>query len=109
MATYMVQAAYTAEKWKDMVAKGGKGDCTEGMTVRPVIQKLGGTVVCGYVSFGKYDVVVIYDIPDHVGATAVSVALASSGFFKGIETTPLIPAQQADQGLAKAKAAGYGG
>jgi uncharacterized protein with GYD domain len=105
MATYMVQAAYTAEKWKDMVAGG---HCTEGRTVRPVIQKLGGTVVCGYVSFGKYDVVVIYEISDHVGATAVSAALASSRIFKTIETTPLMPSDQADRGIAKAKDAGYG-
>ncbi len=108
MATYMVRAAYTTEKWADMVAKGGKGHCTERMTVRPVIEKLGGTVVCGYVAFGEWDAVVIYDIPDPVGAVAVSAALTSTGIFKAVETTPLIPAQEADQGLALAKAEGYG-
>ncbi len=110
MATYMLQISYSAAKWKDMVFKGGKkGECTESSTVRPVIEKLGGKVVCGYVSFGKYDAVVIYEIPDHVGATAVSAALASTGIFKTIETTVLMPSDQADQGLAKAKAAGFGG
>ena len=110
MATYMVQVSYTVEKWKDMVFKGGKkGSCTSKSTVEPVIKKLGGKVICRYVSFGSYDVVVIYEIPDSLGATAVSAALASTGIFKTIETTALMPPDEADQGLAKAKAAGYGG
>lgn len=104
MPTYMLQAAYTSEKWRDMVAGG---QCTEMRTVRPVIQKLGGTVVCGYVSFGKYDVVVIYEIADNLGATAVSAGLASSMIFKTIETTPLIPSDEADKGISRAKDAGY--
>ncbi len=110
MATYMVQVSYTAEKWKDMVFKGGKkGSCTSKSTVEPVIKKLGGKVICGYVSFGTYDVVVIYEIADLVAATAVSAALTSTEIFKTVETTILMPPDEADQGLAKAKAAGYGG
>ena len=105
MAFYLLQAAYTTEKWKTMVAEAR---CTEPRTVRPVIQKLGGKVISGFMAFGEYDVVEVYEIPDNVGAGAISAALASTGIFKAIKTTPLMMSEDFDQGLKKANEAGYG-
>ena len=103
MAHYMIQAAYTPEalatlikKPEDRVAAVGK-----------VIQKLGGKVVGGWFSFGEYDLVLIYELPDNVSAAAFSIAASAGGALKANKTTPLFGAEETLQIFRSAGQSGY--
>lgn len=103
MAYYLLQGAHTAESWKSLVKK--PVDRIE--VVRPIIEKLGGSVVGSWYSFGDYDVVLIMQMPDNVSAAAFSLAVAASGSFKSHKTTPLITIAEGIEAMKKAGASGY--
>ena len=75
MALYMVQAAYTAEALATMAKKPQD----RSVPVRELLQKLGGQLVGFYFCFGEYDVVALFEAPDDTTATALALAVVSSG------------------------------
>ena len=75
--------------------------------VKPVVQRLGGSVVDGWLTFGDYDVLVICRLPDNVSATALSIAISAGGAVKSVKTTPLVTFDEGLEALKKAKEAGY--
>jgi uncharacterized protein with GYD domain len=72
-----------------------------------VVQKLGGTIGPLYLSFGDYDVVGIYEMPDNVSAAAFAFAIAAGGSCRAVKTTPLISATDGVAALKKAGSSGY--
>jgi uncharacterized protein with GYD domain len=74
---------------------------------KPVVQRLGGSVVDGWLTFGDYDVLVICQLPDNVTATALSMAISAGGAVKSVKTTPLVTFDEGLEALKKAKDAGY--
>jgi uncharacterized protein with GYD domain len=103
MALYMVQVAYTPESWTAMV----KVPQDRLQAVKPVIERLGGKVVDGWLSFGKYDLVAVFELPDDVSAAAFAMAVSATGAVKDYLTTPLITIQQGTEAMKKAARAGY--
>ena len=71
--------------------------------VRRALEGVGGKLDAYYWMFGPYDGLVISETPDSVTAAAVSLAVASTGAFGHLETHELIPADQIDAVLTKAK------
>ena len=59
MPTFMVQASYTSPAWNKLVQRPEN----RMEALRPVVEKLGGTIVAWYYAFGDYDVVVLFDVP----------------------------------------------
>lgn len=86
MAHYMLQLAYTSEAWNAMVRKPQN----RLEAVRPVIEGLGGTVHDAWLTFGEYDVVLIFEMPDNVTAAAFSATIAAGGATRTMKTTPLM-------------------
>jgi uncharacterized protein with GYD domain len=103
MPTYMVQAAYTSVAWHKLVQR--PENRMEAM--RPVIEKLGGTLQSWYYCWGDYDVVMLFDVPDNVNAAAVSMAVAAGGAVKDIKTTPLLAPDEGFDAMLLAQGAGY--
>src|SRR5919204_693620 len=103
MPIYLQQVAYSPEGWEALVKK--PQDRIE--AVRPAIEKLGGKIVNAWFAFGEYDVVVVIDMPDNVGAAAISMAFASGGACKSFQTTPLLSVQEAVAAMKKASTSGY--
>jgi uncharacterized protein with GYD domain len=103
MAYYLLQGAYTSESWKSLV--GNPTDRVE--AVRPIIEKLGGTVEGAWFTFGDYDVILVMQMPDNVSAAAFSLAVAASGAFKAHKTTPLMTIADGVEAMKKAAGAGY--
>ncbi len=102
MPFYMVQGTYTPEKWASMIANPQEGVCEN--TTRPVIERFGGTFERGFLTFGEYDVVVIYEAPDNVSASTISMTLGKTGGpFRAIKTTPLITTVDATTALETAQ------
>lgn len=103
MPSYLVQVSYTPEALAKLTAK--PQDRTD--AVRKVVQKLGGTIGPLYLSFGDYDVVGIYEMPDNVSAAAFAFAIAAGGSCRAVKTTPLISATDGVAALKKAGSSGY--
>lgn len=103
MPSYLVQVSYTPEALAKLTAK--PQDRTE--AVRKVVAKLGGTIGPLYLSFGEYDVVGIYEMPDNISAAAFAFAIASGGSCRAVKTTPLISTADGITALKKAGSSGY--
>jgi uncharacterized protein with GYD domain len=102
MAQFLVQVAYTSEAWATLV----KSPQNRIPAVSTVVQKLGGQLLHGWLSFGDYDTAVVMEMPDNVSAAAFAAAIAAGGACKSIKTTPLL---SADEGVAAMKKAGTSG
>ena len=103
MALYALQTAYAPVGWAALL----KDPQNRMEAVKPVVQRLGGSVVDGWLTFGDYDVLVICQLPDNVSATALSMAISAGGAVKTVKTTPLVTFDEGLEALKKAKEAGY--
>jgi uncharacterized protein with GYD domain len=103
MAHFLLQGAYTTEAWNSLV----KNPQNRVDVIRPVIEKLGGSVEGAWFAFGEYDVVLIMQMPDNVSAAAFSLAVAAGGAFKSHMTTPLISMADGIEAMKQAAGAGY--
>jgi uncharacterized protein with GYD domain len=103
MPSYLVQVAYTPETVAALVAN--PQDRTE--AIGKVVKKLGGKPGKLYLSFGDYDVVGIYEMPDNVSAAAFAMAISSGGACKSVKTTPLMTGEEAVAAMKKAGDSGY--
>jgi uncharacterized protein with GYD domain len=103
MAHYLIQVAYTPEAWASMV----KNPQDRIGAVTPVVERLGGRMVSGWLAFGDYDIVGICDMPDAVSAAAFSMAASAGGSVKAFKTTPLLSTAEAVEAMRKASGAGY--
>lgn len=68
---------------------------------------MGGRVINFYHSFGEYDTLVIYEMPDDVSAEAFTIAVAAPGFLKAIKTTLLMTPERAMEAMRKAGTTPY--
>jgi uncharacterized protein with GYD domain len=103
MASYLVQASYTSEAIAALVKK--PQDRTA--VVRAAVEKLGGSVVGQWGSFGEHDIVLIVDMPDTVSALAFKLAAFAGGALKSGIVTPLISPEESTAAVKKAKGSGY--
>jgi uncharacterized protein with GYD domain len=72
--------------------------------VRAALESIGGKLEALYYTFGADDFVGLAEVPDHIQAAAVSIAVASTGRYRNFRLTPLLTAQeivQAMQGAGK--------
>jgi uncharacterized protein with GYD domain len=97
MAKFLVQASYTAEGLR--VLQKDKASGRRDVVVS-ALESLGGRLESIYFSLGEYDVVAIAEMPDHLTATAMSVASSASGLVR-TKTTPLLTVEETDQALQK--------
>jgi uncharacterized protein with GYD domain len=103
MAFYSLQTAYTPLGWAALL----KDPQHRLEAVKPVVERLGGSIVNGWFTFGEYDLLVICEMPDSVSAAALSMAISAGGAVKAVKTTPLITFDDGLEALRKAKEAEY--
>ena len=103
MAFYLLQVGYTPEAWAAMVKK--PQDRIE--AVRPAVEKVGGKVVSGYLSFGEYDIVAILDMPNNISAAAFAMAVGAGGACNKVKTTPLMSTKEGIDAMKKAGGSSY--
>jgi uncharacterized protein with GYD domain len=101
MAHYLVQLAYTPQAWAAQI----KNPQDRTAAVRPLFDKLGARIVTSYISFGKYDIVLIMEAPDNISAAAIALAITAGGAVKAYETTPLMSPEEGVEAMRKAAAA----
>jgi len=103
MPFYLVQASYNSQATAAMI----KNPQDRAAAVRPVIERMGGKLHGLWFSLGKYDAVVIAEMPDNASAAAVAMAVASSGGISAYRTTPLLTTAEAMEAMKKAGGVGY--
>lgn len=103
MAYYMLQITYTPDAWAVQV----RNPQNRLEMVRPVVERLGGKIESGWLSFGDYDLVVICQFPDNVSAAALSMTASAGGSVRTVKTTPLMTIDEGIEALRKASTAGY--
>lgn len=99
MPSYLIQVAYTPEAIAALIKKPQD----RGAMVAKAIEKLGGKIIGFWLSFGDYDVVGIFEVPDSTSAAALALAIGAGGVCKSVKTTPLLAMEE---GLAALKKAG---
>jgi uncharacterized protein with GYD domain len=103
MATYLVQTSYTQQALAALV----KNPQNRTEPIRKAVEKLGGTLVGLWLSFGKHDVVCMVDMPDNIAAAAMAIAVAAGGAVQNTHTTPLLSVDEGITALKKAAGSGY--
>lgn len=99
MPLYMYQAAYTAES----IAAQVKHPQNRAETVgRALCDAAGGKLIGGWLCFGKYDLVLIAEMPNDESMAAIALAIAAGGAIKASMTTVLMSADQGVEALKKA-------
>jgi len=93
MDKYLFEARYSAE--------GARGVAHEGGTARraaiaKMTESLGGKLEAFYYAFGDVDAYVIVDLPDHVSAAAVALAVNQAGA-ASVKTIVLIQPEDMDK------------
>jgi uncharacterized protein with GYD domain len=97
MAKYLIQASYTAEGLKGLQKDKASGRRT---AVASAVESLGGRLEAVYYCFGEDDVIAVFDMPDNVAASALSLAVSATGLVR-TKTTPLLTVEETDKALAK--------
>lgn len=90
MPKYLIQASFTAEGAKGLLAEGGSK--RRDASVKAV-KSLGGKLEACYFAFGKFDAILLIELPDNVSAAAVSLAVNSTGLINTRTTVLLTPAE----------------
>ncbi|HEX9201158.1 MAG TPA: GYD domain-containing protein [Acidobacteriaceae bacterium] len=103
MPSYLIQLSYKPE----IVAGFIKKPADRSPYISKLAQKIGGTLVGSWFSFGEYDAVLIIDGSDNVSAAACSMAVSASGAFKAFKTTPLLSVEEGMAAMKKAGSLGY--
>lgn len=103
MSSYLLQGAFTPEAWASMIAH--PHDRID--VIRPVVEKLGGKVLQGWLAFGDYDFVVVVEMPSNVEAAAFILAVTAGGAIRTAKTTPLMTMSEGIEAMKKAAKSGY--
>jgi uncharacterized protein with GYD domain len=103
MAYYLIQIAYTADTWATLL----KNPQNRLETARPAVERLGGSIVGGWLAFGEYDIVGVLQMPDNVSAAAIAIAISAGGPAKAFKTTPLMTWEEEIEALRKAAGAAF--
>ena len=97
MPKYLISASYTQEGMSGLLKEGGT---SRRSTVTRLIKGMGGSLEAFYFAFGGDDVYVIFDMPDEVSATAISLAIGATGAVR-LKTTVLISPEAIDEAAKK--------
>jgi uncharacterized protein with GYD domain len=97
MAKYLIQGSYTAEGLRGLHKDKASG---RKQAISKTIEGLEGKVEAMYFALGKYDVVLIAEIPDAISAAAVALTVSASGMVR-TRTTSLLTVEETDKALSK--------
>ncbi len=97
MAKYMFIGSYNADGKKGVMKDGGTKRVE---SARAVAASVGGSIESMYFAFGKDDLYIVADIPDNAAASALSMAVASTGLVN-LRTVVLMTAADVDAAVQR--------
>ncbi len=69
------------------------------VTMTRLLKGVGGRLHYYFFSFGEYDIVLLFELPDNVNAAALSMVLTASGSVTEVDTTVLLTMEQAIEAM----------
>lgn len=96
MAKYLLKVSYSVDGVKGVMKEGGTSRVK---AVERALAGVGGSLESFYFAFGRDDVYVIVDVPDHAAALAMAAAVASSGAIDSYETVVLLSPSEVDKAM----------
>ena len=97
MPKYLIEASYTLEGTRGVMKSGGTA---RREAMRQAVESVGGRFEVQYFALGEHDAFVIADLPDHVSAAAISLAVTATGAAR-TKTTALLTPEEIDQAVKK--------
>lgn len=97
MPKYMIQANYTADGLKGVLAKGGS---SRRDVVKSMASEMGGSLEAFYFAFGDSDAFVVLDMPDNISVAAAAMTVSASGAVSA-KTTVLLSPEDVDEAAKK--------
>src|SRR5438876_744636 len=97
MPKFMILVSYTAGGAQGVLKDGGS---KRRAAAKALIESLGGKLESIYFAFGKYDAIVISELPDNAAAAAAALAVGASGMLNAMTTVLLTP-EEVDQAVKK--------
>ena len=97
MPKYLVTANYTGDGAKGLAKDGGT---KRRAAVTAAVAAVGGSIESFYYAFGDTDVFIVADVPDHIAAVALSLAVNGSGLVTA-RTIPLLTPEDIDNAVKK--------
>ena len=97
MPKYLFYGSYTPEGYKGLLAEGGSKRIE---AAKQALASAGGSLEAFYFSNGEQDFYIIVNLPDHVSATAITLAGNVSGTFR-IMGVPLLTPEEMDEAVKK--------
>jgi uncharacterized protein with GYD domain len=94
----MLQFSYTKEAWAALV----KNPEDRSVSVKALIEKLGGRMLGFYYCFGEYDGVIILEGADDIAAMTGILAGITPGHLKATKTTVLLTVEDAMAAMGNA-------
>jgi uncharacterized protein with GYD domain len=98
MPKYMIEATYSPEGLKGVIAKGGS---SRREAIQAMADSLGGSVEALYFAFGGSDIFIVVDMPDNVSTAAVVMTVSASGSLANAKTTVLLTPEEVDAAAQK--------
>lgn len=102
MATYLVQASFTADAWANLC----RNPEDRGVVVAEQMKAFGGKMLSYYYCFGGDDVVIIAEAPDDETMMAALTTAVSAGHLKYTKTTKLFTSSEAMRAMTEAQKRG---
>jgi uncharacterized protein with GYD domain len=93
MPKYLIKASYTQQGVRGVIEKGGSA---RREAIERMVSGMGGSLESFHFALGEDDAIVICDLPDAAAATAISLAVNSSGGATA-RTVPLLTPEEVDQ------------
>jgi uncharacterized protein with GYD domain len=103
MPHYLYHVDYVADAWATQV----KNPKHRMETITPVIEKMGGKVICAYYTFGKDDLIAIVEMPSNEASAAFAIAASAGGAVSNIATTVLMTMDEGFKAIQAAAKVAY--
>ena len=103
MPLYLTRFSYTPETWGRLI--GSPED--RRAAAETYIESVGGKLHGFWYAFGTHDGYNLWEAPDNVSMTAVSLAITGGGALSSLETTLLLTVDETMEALRQAQQIGY--
>ncbi len=103
MPYYLTQASYSPEGWSSLV----ENPEDRSKALAQAVEHAGGTFHGSWLSYGDYDVLFLYELPDNVRVASLVMAAGATEALRALKTTPLLTWEEGLEALRGASGAGY--
>ena len=103
MTMYLTRFSYTPETWARLV----KHPEDRRNAARSYIESVGGKLHGFWYALGEYDGYTVWEAPDNVAMSAVSIAISGGGALSKFDTTALLTVEETLSALGRVEAIRY--